>query len=179
VGTASFATLITRLADLHRLAQVGKLGAKDAATYEALRSEFTALMLFAQHLAMDPSRTHRRALRVALAVELKLMPMAVHHRTTTITLSAGGFSARVPGLLAPGEIVPFVLSVTPEPIRGRARAVASRSQHGMVVVSFAFEEITEVDRARLGEVVFDSALSAVSNRLSQAAEPKTNPGTGK
>jgi hypothetical protein len=81
--------------------------------------------------------------------------------TITLDVGTGGFAAAV-GPLAVGVVCEFELGISPEPLRGRARVVASvREASGAYRTSVAIETLTDGDRQRLEVYVIDAVLQTL------------------
>ncbi len=78
---------------LHEKAHRGALTPDESAAYLAGRDELAGALISAQRLLVDATEPPRKALRVALALQVDLESSTSWVRAVTSTVSVGGFSA--------------------------------------------------------------------------------------
>ncbi len=145
---------------LHEKARGGALTPDESAAYLAGRDELASALISAQRLLVDASDPPRKALRVALALQVDLESSTSWVRAVTSTVSVGGFSALLAKAPAPGERLNcFIRIPGGERIAGKVVPGAVKPQAENVSASFVFTQLRDSDRERLEFVVFDTALS--------------------
>jgi hypothetical protein len=159
----SLAKWISDLRQLHDKAKAGKLSADEKQVYEAGRDQLARALVSAQHIMLKAGETPRQVLRVARSLQIDLALASGSLRTPTLDLSLGGFAV----LLAPADVtknpVAFSLRLPGgEPIRGEAIPLESKHAGSAVRASFAFGDLSDMNRERLEFVIFDTALSMVN-----------------
>jgi hypothetical protein len=143
---------------LHEKARARRLAEGEIAAYHELREEFATLLLAAQCLTVMPGQTARAALRAVRPLPLELTVASGILRTSTLDISAGGFSTLVPISLRSGEHVGFTLGLGSGAVRGRARVVNVADEGTAWRISFALEAVAAEDSERMETEVLDTAL---------------------
>lgn len=159
-----FAVTLGKLRELHKKHKQRVLHPTEFPEYAALRDDFSAAMVRALRLTVQPGQSFRQALRVAAAVKLSLNVADRQHATITLDLASRGFAALLGTELPVGTRCTFALLVGAGPIRGSA-VVAASKRHGSGSMSFrtsfVIDTLTEADQARLDDLVLEAALAAI------------------
>lgn len=156
----SFTEWLLAFQKMHEQAHHGRLEGGALQAYRAGRDELARALLAAQRLTLRPGELPRRALRVALALQLDLDLGTRRERAVTIDLSAGGFSCLLAKAPPIGDEVGFSLRLgAPEAAAGRARVQNVKVLPGNARVSFTFVNLTEDEKERFELFVFDTVLA--------------------
>jgi hypothetical protein len=149
---------IDRFRELHQEFKGGTFKSPEArAFYETERNEFMSALVRAQQLTLRQNQSPRQVLRIAALEKLTLQVGARQERTITIDIGAAGFAAQI-GPLAPRIVCDFELSIGPDPVKGRARVVASAREGTEFRTSFAIDTMADDHRTRLEVYVIDAVL---------------------
>src|SRR5512142_175519 len=144
---------------LHDEAKRGTLSRQDLLQYQAARNELARALLAAQHIALEPGLQPRRTLRAASAIQADVAFFDGTVRTTTRTVSSGGFGALLARPPKLGEEVRVALRLPGgEALQIQAQVVEVKPQPGNAHVSFKWVGLGEAEAERLELFVFDVVL---------------------
>jgi hypothetical protein len=159
----SFSDWIRQFRALHAEAKKGALSERDRADYVAACDEFARALMAAQRLTLKPGETPRHALRIARAIQVELETPTTVAKATTVDVGVGGFSAILAKPLKHGEEVACKLRLPGgDPIETTVVVADVKPQPGSVRLSFTFKKLGDASRARVEELVIDTALSQVA-----------------
>ncbi len=148
---------------LHERARQGALTPDESATYLAGRDELARALIVAQGLAIHPSQPPRKALHVAVALQVELDTSVLSIRAVTSTVSVGGFAVLMARAPPPGEKVRCSIRIPGgDRIAATVAPADVKPQGENVSVSFVFKDLRASDRERLEFLVFDTVLSQLA-----------------
>lgn len=149
---------------LHEKATKGGLSPDDAQVYRDGCDELARALMAAQRVAARPGEAPRHALRVPRALQVDLETAVSRVRAMTVDVGASGFSAILAKAPPPGEEQRCTLKLPGgAPLEGVVLPADVRAQPGSVRVAFAFRGLPEAERARLEQLVIDTALSQLAS----------------
>ena len=149
--------------ELHERARAGKLLQRDQPAYEAGCRRLARALVELQRASTPPGRPVREKVRASRALFVDLELPGGTQRTTTRTLSKGGFSAflgRAPE--RDREIAVTLHLPRGDVVRGAARVVDVRPRGIEQLASFAFVGLPEPVAAELEIVAIDSVLTQLT-----------------
>jgi c-di-GMP-binding flagellar brake protein YcgR len=107
----------------------------------------------------------RHSLRVARALQADLEGPTFKQRAVTVDFSSGGFAAILGAAPSRVDVLSCVLRLPgQEPLKGQVKVVDLRPLEGSMRVAFAFQALSEGDRERLEQLVFDTVLEQITQR---------------
>lgn len=145
---------------LHERYKQGALVAAESTEYRYGREDLQSVLLAAQRLALGGKAQTRLAIRVnqAFPVELQLPSGTV--KALTHDVAIGGMSTLVPTALTKGDRLPFKLRLSrAAEINGAAVIVHVEEHQGAAKIACKFEDLSEADRLRLDDAVFESVVA--------------------
>ena len=150
---------LDRFRELHRAASTGQLAPSESANYADAVTRLFENLTAAQNGSPAPRHVPRRAARCRRAFPVEVAWGRQDFRGVTQDIGIGGF-AMLLGTSPPRNTAVLVrlLLTRDEQMVLFARAVGARDRFGATRVSFAFEELTDAERARLERCLVDDAL---------------------
>jgi hypothetical protein len=141
----------------HEQYRKGELPADVLPTYQEARADLSMTLVLAQRLEIRTDGA-RRAVRMARAMQVEFSLRSGKITALTQDISISGLSALVGEAPEVGTQIPFLLKMgrDVEPVVGKARVVATVPFHGSTRMAVAFDEISDADRARVEDLVFDA-----------------------
>jgi hypothetical protein len=148
---------------LHEKAKKGELSGTQAEEYRAGCDELSRALIAAQRLTLRPGEVPRRALRVALALQVTLETKVSSVRGMTNDVSVAGFSVLLGKAPAPQEELTATLRIPgAEPLVAAVVPGDVKPQPGSVRAAFLFQRLPDPARQRLEVLVIDTALSQLA-----------------
>jgi hypothetical protein len=141
----------------HEQYRKGELPPDDLPTYKEARADLSMTLVLAQRLEIRTDGA-RRAVRMARAMQVEFGLRSGKITALTQDLSVSGLSALVGEAPDVGTEITFRLKMgrDVDPVVGQARVVAAIPFHGSVRMAVAFDGISEDDRLRIEDLVFDA-----------------------
>jgi len=159
----SFSDWIRQFRALHAEAKKGALSAAELETYRAACDEFARALMAAQRATLKPGEVPRHALRIARAVQVELESPVTIAKVTTIDLGVGGFSATLAKAPKVGDDMACKMKLPGgDPLETTVVVLDLKPQPGSVRVSFAFRKLVDGPKARIEELVIETALSQLA-----------------
>lgn len=151
---------VERLKVLHAKRLRSELAPGDLPAYQAAVTQFLAEVLEAQNRQIRSGHQRRGQVRVPRSLGLELAWPGGRARTVTLDVGMGGFSAVLAVPPPPGATLAVELRMRRgEAIRPRVCVTGARKRRGSARVSFAFEDLSDRDRARLEAYALDELLA--------------------
>ena len=149
--------------ELHERARAGKLQGHDQPVYEAGCRRLARALVALQRASTPAGRPPRERVRASRALFVDLDLPAGPQRTTTRTLSKGGFSAFLSRAPERARDVPFALHLPRgDVVRGAARVVDVRPRGIEHLTSFTFVDLPERVAAELEIIAIDGVLTQLT-----------------
>ena len=161
----SLAQWLAEFRALHEKAKRISLPPTELAAYRARRDELARALLAAQRLTLKPGEVPRQSLRVARALQADIEGPTFKERAVTVDFSSGGFAAILGPVPPRNEELACQLRLPgQDPVRGRVRIAGVKPLEGSTRVAFAFVGLSESERERLEQLVFDTVLEQLPAR---------------
>jgi len=145
---------------MHARKKAGLLAAAEQKDYADLQEAFARALLAVQGLTCATGASARQTFRVGVMLRIDLDSAGRYWKVATIDLSLDGFSAVLDHRPDRNKKFNFSLALRKDDVLSGAALVAGARDDGSGSrVSFALEALSDADRARLEEYLFDSALA--------------------
>jgi hypothetical protein len=159
----SFSDWIRQFRALHAEAKKGALSPAELETYRAACDELARALMAAQRQPLKPGELPRHALRVPRAIQIELEGAITTVKATTADLGVGGFSALLPKAPKVGEEIVCRMKLGGgDPLETTVTVLDVKPQPGSVRTSFGFRKLGDASKARLEDLVLETALSQIA-----------------
>lgn len=151
---------IAEFCAMHERYKQGALASDDSTPYRDGRDDLQAVLLAAQRLALGGKAQTRIAIRVNQAFPVELTMPSGTVKAVTHDVAIGGMSTLVPTALTKGDRLPFRLRLSRHvDVSGMAVIVHVEEHQGAAKIACKFEELSDEDRLRLDDAVFESVVA--------------------
>jgi hypothetical protein len=151
--------LRTRLRDLHQRAKRGGLTPDEQAEYVEAKDTLSRALGAAQDARLEHGQVPRGSFRAAMVLKVEVTFDEGSHKTATMDVSTGGFSALLGISPSVGTEATFQMSLKgKETLGGTVTVAGAVKERSLNRLSFAFKNLSGENAARLEDALLDAVL---------------------
>lgn len=151
---------IAEFCHAHEKHRQGTLPTTEEPAYREGREDLQAVLLAAQRLALGGKAQTRVSMRVSQAFPVELQLGENWVKAITLDVAVGGLSTLIPNKPAKGDALAFRLKLSRQSeVAGRMQVVNVEEHQGAAKVACRFDGLSDLDRSRLDDAVFESVIS--------------------